>query len=66
MTDYSRNLRSAIKQMISIKPHTGAWGPSCLQHGFVSKPALNNGKYRVPSGNGATLNDAIRLFLENP
>jgi hypothetical protein len=56
MNQYSYKLRSAIKDIIKMKPNTGAWGPSCLQHGFVSKPSLNNGSYKVPSGSGITLN----------
>jgi hypothetical protein len=63
MNDYSRLLREAMKKMINIKPKTGAWGPACLQHGFVSKTSLNNPNFKVPSASGLTLNDAIRLFL---
>lgn len=63
MNDYSRLLREALKKMISIKPHTGAWSPACLQHGFVSKTSLTNLNFKVPSGIGITLNDAIKLFL---
>lgn len=64
--DYSRKSRAAIKQMVKIKPNTGAWSPSCVQHGFTFIPSVRDSHYKVPGLVGTTLYDAIEEFLANP
>jgi hypothetical protein len=44
----------------------GAWGPSCVQHGYVSYPSLTSENFKIPTATGLTLNDAIGMFLNDP
>lgn len=41
------------------------WGPACVQHGY-SLNSLNSNNFLAPDGNGQTLDEAIRKFLDNP
>ena len=42
INDYRDASREAIKEMIKLKPHTGAWYPDCVQHGFTDSLSLND------------------------
>ena len=44
----------------------GVWSPSCVQHGFGDQPAFNNDAYRIPTGTGLKMSDAIAEFLADP
>jgi hypothetical protein len=44
----------------------GSWGPSCVQHGYISYPSLTSTSFRIPTGSGLTLNNVIDIFLANP
>jgi hypothetical protein len=44
----------------------GAWGPSCVQHGFIDVGSLTSNNFKVPYSIGPTLNDVIGSFLRNP
>lgn len=43
-----------------------AWGPACVQHGYISYPSLTDDNFRIPSGTGLTLNDVVGAFLRDP
>ena len=44
----------------------GLWAPACVQHGFSDDGTFTSGEYRVPSGSGPTLAEAVQEFLDNP
>lgn len=47
--DYRKASAEALLGMVRDKPKTGAWVPSCIQHGFTDSNSYNNTDYRVPS-----------------
>ena len=44
----------------------GVWAPACVQHVFVKGSSFTSDKYRVPSGSGLKLYEAIEAFLKDP
>jgi hypothetical protein len=66
ISDYRDKSRAALNQMIKIKPHTGIWSPSCVQHGYTDSPTFNDPRYKVPGITGKTIPETIVEFLQNP
>ena len=56
----------SIKQIKQDKSNIGVWGPACVQHGFTVYDSFTSDKFRVPSGIGLRLFEAIEKFLEDP
>lgn len=52
--------------MKNDRTNVGAWGPACVQHGYISYSSLTSSSFRIPSDTGLTLNDVIGIFLKNP
>lgn len=52
--------------MIRVKPQTGVWAPSCVQHGYTDSSAFNDPRYRVPGVVGKGILETITEFLSNP
>lgn len=44
----------------------GSWGPSCVQHGYISYSSVISPSFKIPSESGLTLNSVIDIFLANP
>lgn len=55
----------ALRNLTTLKI-AGVWSPSCIQHGFTDDSSFNNAMYRIPSGTGISLPEAIKAFLDNP
>jgi hypothetical protein len=60
---YRSKINEAMANISSVERH-GVWSVSCIQHGF-----LENGRYyestnyRIPSGSGVEVNDALLAFM---
>lgn len=52
--------------MKNTRNDISTWGPSCVQHGYISYSSLTSNNFRIPSGTGLSLNDVIGDFLKNP
>lgn len=37
----------------------GTWSPSCVQHGFSAGSSFTDSRYKVPSGSGKMVFEAI-------
>jgi len=64
--DYRNLVIAAIKQIKGNRKDVGLWSPSCAQHGFTDDPTFANPNFRVPSGTGKMVHEAIQEFLDNP
>ena len=53
---YRRESIQGAKSMRKTRKDIGAWGPACVQHGYISYPSLTSSAFRVPSDTGLTLN----------
>lgn len=66
INDYRDASRVALNEMITIKPQTGLWAPSCVQHGYTDSPSFNDPRYKIPGLVGKSIPETIVEFLENP
>lgn len=66
INDYRDASREAIKEMIKLKPHTGAWSPACVQHGFTDSLSFNDPHYNIPGSKGKGIPETIQAFLNDP
>jgi hypothetical protein len=66
INQYKLESLKGLKELKGIRVNIGAWGPSCVQHGFISYPSLISSSFKVPTGTGLTLNEVINIFLANP
>ena len=67
INDYRDQVRAGILSMLKVKSNSGAWCPSCVQHGFSDTSAsFNSDDFKVPGLVGRGMVDTIRKFLENP
>jgi hypothetical protein len=55
----------ALRNLTTLKV-VGIWSPGCIQHGFSDDKSFNNDNYKIPSGTGIKLSDAVQAFLDNP
>lgn len=60
INDYRDKSKEAIYEMIKRKPNTGAWTPSCIQHGFTTASSFNDQNFKVPGGTGKMMPEAIQ------
>lgn len=65
MEGYRIATLQAIRNLTSLK-NVGVWSPTCIQHGFSDDGSFANPNYRIPSGIGITLAEAVKAFLDNP
>lgn len=52
--------------MLRGRKDIGAWGPACVQHGYISYSSVTSNSFRIPQETGLTLNNVIDIFLNNP
>ena len=64
--DYRQNVIQALKKIKGDRKDVGLWGPSCAQHGFTDDPTFTNSNFRIPSGTGPMVHEAIQQFLDDP
>jgi len=64
--DYRTYVIEALKKMRNGRKDVGLWSPACAQHGFSEFHSLNDTNFRVPSGTGKMLYEAINEFLADP
>lgn len=50
----------ALMQLKNNRTDVGLWAPSCAQHGFTDDPTFTNSSFRVPSGSGRMVSEAIQ------
>lgn len=63
---YRKATLEAFKNYTDARTDVGIWAPSCIQHGFEIYGSYDSDSYKIPSGSGTTLLDAIKQFLDNP
>ena len=57
---------ACVEAMTKIKGErsdVGAWGPACVQHGFIAYRSYKSEDYEVPAETGTQLYAAIQHFL---
>lgn len=64
--DYRGKIIEAIKQIKRDRKDVGVWGPSCSQHGFIDTDTFTDTNFRVPTGSGPMVHEAIQQFLDDP
>ena len=69
LADIEKYRQFSIEAMYKIKggrKHIGAWGPACVQHGFIDENSFKSNKFVVPVDTGMELYEAVNKFLKNP
>jgi len=56
----------AVKELRANRKDVGLWAPSCAQHGYTDTDTFTDPNFRVPSGSGVMVYEAIREFLRDP
>ena len=58
-------MNEAVANLTSVK-RNGVWSVSCVQHGFIEDHMdfIHNEDYRIPSGNGIEIYDALVEFMK--
>ena len=57
--DYRNHILNQIKETKGDRKDVGIWAPSCVQHGFSFDASLVTDMYRIPTGTGQHLYEAI-------
>jgi hypothetical protein len=57
---------NALLQLRRERKDVGLWAPACAQHGFTDTDTFTDGNFRVPSGTGPKVWEAIKEFLDDP
>ena len=63
--NYRTKTIEAFNNFSSVLPNVGFWTPACVQHGFTHLSSWNNDHYRIPTGTGLTISDAVFNFINN-
>ena len=64
--DYRVAIIQAVKKIKNGRRDVGLWAPACAQHGFTDTDSFTDTNFRVPSGSGPMVYEAIQEFLDNP
>ena len=63
---YRLEIIAALKKMKGDRKDVGLWGPACAQHGFSDTDTFTDTNFRVPSGTGPMVSEAIKQFIDDP
>ena len=58
--DYRKQTIDAIMKIKGNRTNVGVWAPACVQHGFTDMSSFADARYKVPSGSGKMVFEAIR------
>ena len=58
--EYRKGVFEAIKKIKSDRKNIGLWAPACAQHGFTDTDTFTDKNFRIPSGEGPMVSEAIQ------